>query len=317
MRSGEFATLARLAQQFESAPSFLRVGIGDDAAVLDPPPGMQLVWTVDEQLEGTHFRRAWLGGEDIGWRALMAAASDVAAMGAMPWCALAAWTLSGELDDADVDALTRGTQRAARSLNAPIVGGNLSRGGALSLTTTVLGACSHPIKRSGALPGDGIYVAGTLGLAAAGLAALERGAVESQDPTVDHVIAAWKRPSALVEDGLRMALVAHAAIDVSDGLAQDLGHVAAASGVRAVLDEMALTEHAHGIGLVVATTALRLDPLELILHGGEDYALVVASPEPIPGFWRVGSFEEGTGVVLRGVAGDERSVAARGFDHFR
>jgi len=317
VRSGEFATLARLARQFNSAPAFLRVGIGDDAAVLEPPPGKQVVWTVDDQVEGTHFERGWLASEDIGWRALMAAASDVAAMGASPWCALSAWTLSGDVEDEDVDALTRGTQRAARALNAPVVGGNLTRGPTLSLTTTVLGTCERAIKRDGARAGDGIYVAGTLGIAGAGLLALERGAVESQDPNLDHVIAGWKRPSALVEDGLRMAPVAHAAIDVSDGFAQDLGHILNASKVGAVVEESTLVEHAHATGLVVATTALRVDPIELVLHGGEDYALVVVSPEPIMGFWRAGTIVEGSGLVVRGPNGEERPVTSRGFDHFR
>ncbi len=115
------------------------LGIGDDAAVLHPPVGRDLVWTVDAQIEAQHFRRAWMSFEDIGWRSLVAAASDLAAMGAEPWCALASLGLPDGVGDDAFDALSRGQAEAALAVGAPIVGGNLSRAGELSVTTTLLG----------------------------------------------------------------------------------------------------------------------------------------------------------------------------------
>ena len=108
------------------------------------------MWTVDAQVEGTHFRRDLCSWEDVGWRSFMAAASDVAAMGGAPWCALSSLVLAPEVDDADLDALARGQRAAADAAGAPIVGGNLSRGATSSVTTTVLGTSHRAITRSGA-----------------------------------------------------------------------------------------------------------------------------------------------------------------------
>lgn len=283
-------------------------GIGDDAAVLGPPGG-KLVWTIDQQVEGVHFRRGWLPWRDVGWRSFMAAASDVAAMGAVPWCALSALVLPDDVDDAVLGEIVRGQGEASRAAGAPIVGGNLARGPSLSIATTLLGTCGDAVERSGARAGDGLWLAGRAGLAAAGWRALERGVF---DDRVSSAIAAWRTPVALLAEGRAMATVAHAAIDVSDGLARDCGHVADASGVCLVLEEAALLSDGLLLG---AAAALRIDPLDLALHGGEDYALVVASERPIEGFRRIGSVREGRGLVLRGAAG-ERALQPDGFDHW-
>lgn len=312
MRSGEFATIGRLKERFANVGGPLRgvlLGIGDDAAVLAAPAGGQVVWTVDQQVEGTHFRRNLVGWEDLGWRSFSAAASDLAAMGATPWCALTALSISADVDDADLDALAVGQQSAAERIGAPIVGGNVTRSGLFVVTTTLLGTCERAIERGGARAGDGVWVSGALGLAAAGFIALERAVLDSR---VDRATNAWLRPQARVTEGLAMASVAHAAIDVSDGFAQDLAHLCAASGVRAVLDEAALRAHAAATGLDEAAAALETDPLELLLRGGEDYALVVASPVAIQGFVQLGRLVEGQGIAI-----GEREIDARGYDHLR
>src|SRR5580698_2435153 len=146
----------------------VRTGIGDDAAVLDSPGG-RISWTLDEQVEGVHFRRDLLAWRDVGWRSFMAAASDVAAMGAVAWCALAALVLPDDVDDAALAEIVRGQREAAEEAGAPVVGGNLARGPALSIATTLLGTCERAIERGGARPGDGVWLAGRVGLAAAGL----------------------------------------------------------------------------------------------------------------------------------------------------
>jgi thiamine-monophosphate kinase len=225
--------------------------------------------------------------------------------------------LPDDVDDAALEAIARGQREASEEAGAPVVGGNLARGPALSIATTVLGRVlgrvlargARAVQRRGARPGDGLWLAGPVGLAAAGLQALMQG--REGEAALAEAVAAWRTPRARLVEGLAMAGVAGAAIDVSDGLARDAGHVAEASGVRVVLDEEALRD----APLVAAAAALGVDPLDLALHGGEDYALVAASVAPIQGFRRVGEIQAGDGVVLRG-AGGERRIEPRGYDHF-
>ncbi len=289
-------------------------GIGDDAAVL-LPPRLPLVWTVDAAVEGVHFRRDLLGLHDLGYRATMAAASDLAAMGAAPLGLLAALVLPPWVSDADLEALAAGQREAAAELGTAVVGGNLARGAELSITTTALGEAARPLTRAGALPGDAIWMAGPVGLAAAGLEALARGG--DPPPETAPAVAAWRRPMARIAEGLRAGGLAHAAIDVSDGLARDAGHLARAGGVRLVLD----AAHLAGDDLRAAAAALGRDPMALALHGGEDYALVVALPPGVvlPGFARVGVVEprdHGPAVALRREDGAVVPIDERGFDHF-
>jgi thiamine-monophosphate kinase len=316
-RAGEFERIARLAALFASAPDpSIARGIGDDAAVLVPRAGERLVWTVDAQVEGVHFRPDLASWNDVGWRSFMAAASDVAAMGASPWCALSALVLDDRIDEEALDALARGQAAAAREVGAPLVGGNLARGGETSITTTLLGICVRPLERI-ARAGDGVWVAGALGLAAAGLLALEQ-KLDEADPDVARAVLAWRRPRARIGDGRRMAAAARGAVDVSDGLAQDVGHVARASGLRCVLEEGPLSAYLAP-SLLALAPRLGVSALDLALHGGEDYALVAASDRPIEGFARIGRFEEAENeraVALEGAEGSVRAVEARGFDHF-
>ncbi len=289
----------------------IETGIGDDAAVLEAPRGhARIVWTIDEQVEGTHFRRDLASWHDIGWRSFMAAASDVAAMGAAPWCALSALVLPPSVDDAKLEQIVLGQRDAAAALGAPIVGGNLARGTTLSIATTLLASCDHAVTRAGAQPGDAVWMAGSVGMAAAGLRALQEG--RALEPKLRSAIASWRTPRALIELGRGMSAVAHAAIDVSDGLAGDAGQMAAASGVRIVLDGSALGSDSD---LITAAEALGLSPLDLALYGGEDYALVIASCEPVAGFRRIGEVTTGSGLGLRD-SGGERAIEPRGFDHF-
>jgi thiamine-monophosphate kinase len=329
----------------------VRVGIGDDAAVIAADAGAgagagagaragggararELVWTVDAQVDGTHFRRAWLSWRDVGWRSFMAAASDLAAMGAEPVAALSSLVLAPDVDDAALEELARGQREAADAIGLPIAGGNLARGTETSITTTALGRAERAVLRSGARPGEALWLAGPVGLAAAGLAALEARAAEGlRDARVEPGLRAWRRPIARIADGRAMAAsAATAAVDVSDGLARDVAHLASASGVRAALDAAALLAHA-GAELAAAAAAVGRAPLDLALHGGEDYALVAASPSAIPGFTRIGTLEArgaegaegaeddrgaaGASLVLVMGDGARRALDPRGFDHFR
>lgn len=312
--TAEFDRIARLRQIF-GAPPPPALGIGDDAAVL--PGDGAVVATVDVSVEGVHFRRDLGDLDDLAARAVEAAMSDVAAMGAVLDARgglLLAWTLPPTLSDEDFDALARGAQRAAARAGTHIVGGNLSSAPVLTLTTTVLArAGDRTLRRDGARPGDAIAVTGTPGAAALGLRALMRGA---HAPCDAWCVDAWRRPHARLDEGRDIARLAHAAIDLSDGLAQDAGHVATASGCALVFDASTLTPAA----LVDAAMRLGLDAMSLCLYGGEDYELLATGPrEAFDARWRViGSVRSGAGVWLRGGDGAERAVdATRGWDHFR
>ncbi|MGH7435573.1 MAG: thiamine-phosphate kinase [Polyangiaceae bacterium] len=316
----ELARIAMLAKILRSVGKAegVETGIGDDAAVLAVPAGgaageggAKLVWTIDEQVEGTHFRRELLSWRDVGWRSFMAAVSDVAAMGGEPWCALSALALPADVDDAAVAALVKGQAEAAEEASAPVVGGNLARGTVVSITTTVLGKAARPVLRSGAKAGDGLWLAGSVGLAAAGFRALTQG--KGGDARLAAAVASWRLPRALVAQGRAMARTAHAAIDVSDGLARDVGHMAEASGVRIVIDEALLLGDE---AIRAAAEALGDEPLGLALHGGEDYALAVTNEGALEGFRCIGEVREGRGLMLRGAMG-EREIEPEGFDHFR
>ena len=314
--ASEWDRIARLRAAF-AAPSLpgLIVGIGDDAAVL--APGVEpLVWTVDVAVDGVHFRRDLLSLVDLGYRATMAAASDLAAMGASPRGLLAALVLPPDVSDDDLDQLSAGQRAAADALGTAIVGGNLARGGELSITTTALGAAPRPLTRAGALPGDALWAAGSIGLAAAGLALLLAGRAPAS-AAAHAAVARWRRPEAKIAAGIAARGWAHAAIDVSDGLAQDVRHLVSAGGVDAELDADAIVS----AELRAAAAEVGDDPLDLALHGGEDYALVVAAPEGagLPGFTRIGSIPKAAGagtVRLRRAGAAIVTIAPRGFDHF-
>lgn len=291
------------------------VGIGDDAAVITP--GKEpLVWTVDAQVEGIHFRRDLVSMADLGYRATMAASSDLAAMGASPLGILAGLVLPEYVTDEDLRAIAEGQHEAAKEVGTQIIGGNLARGREISITTTVLGETPRPLGRSGAKPGEVVAIAGPLGLSAAGLVLIDRGRAEEAGAA--PAVRAYRRPVARIAAGLAAREVASAAIDVSDGLARDVGHVARASGVLVVLDPAALatTELAHAAALIGA------DPVALALHGGEDYAVVVTVPEDAvpPGFKQIGKVvpAEGntSGVALERENGARIPLEERGYDHF-
>lgn len=309
-RSTEHERIALLKELFASElERDVTVSIGDDAAVL-PPGGASLVWSIDAAVEGTHFRRDLMTLADAGFRATMAALSDLAAMGAEPAGVLSSLVLPADLADEDLLELASGQRQAADACRTALIGGNLARGDVISITTTVLGRAKRPLTRSGARPGDGIWVSGDLGWAAAGLASLLAGG--DQPP---RAVAAFRRPEARISAGLVAAAQgATAAVDVSDGLVADISHLAVASGVRAVLDEAALADDA----LDTLAAGLGRSGLRFVLAGGEDYALVVTTrAASLPGFRHIGACEGGSpGVALRSRAGTVEDLVEDGFDHF-
>lgn len=292
----------------------ISLGIGDDCAVLEAGAG-KLVWTVDAQIDGVHFRRDWLSLEDIGYRSFSAAASDVLAMGARPVSALSSLTLDPSFDDAALLALARGQAEAAEEAGAPIVGGNLSRSSSFSITTTVLGTLerargeqARAVTRHGAKPGEIVMVSGPLGLAKLGLGAFVGGL--SEDARLGACVRAFRRPKLRYDLSLDGA---SAAMDVSDGLARDLFRLARASGVRVNLVGEALLAASGDSrdALCEAAEVLGEDPVRAAFEGGEDYVLLACAAALLPGFFPIGEVLAGEGVVLDGVP-----CAPGGHDHF-
>ena len=229
------------------------------------------MWTVDACVEGVHFRREWASLRDIGWRSFMAAASDLAAMGASPRGALSALVLPETFTDAELDELRRvANRRSVRDRNVGHRRQPFERRRAVDHHEHAGRSCPASSSQW-RQAGDTVAVAGKLGLAAAGLEALRRGVSAAG---VAAAIDAWKRPRALIADGLAGGAKATAGIDLSDGLALDVSRVATESGVSIILDAARILV-AGGPELAEAAKALSLEPLDLALYGGEDYALVM------------------------------------------
>ncbi|MEI9938547.1 MAG: thiamine-phosphate kinase [Pseudomonadota bacterium] len=308
----EFAAISQLEALFRQPSSKLELGIGDDAAVLKSAG--RWVWTVDTAVEHVHFERAWLSLADLGFRSFQAAASDVSAMGGAPFAALSSVIFPRNFAATELTQLARGQRAAARALGCAIVGGNLARGVELSVTTTVVGSVQRPLLRSGARVGDELWLCGDLGLAAAGLRLLQAGTLHGTSGPERRALSAFRRPQAQLAAGLELVRGAHAAIDISDGLAGDALHVAEASGVELQIDLVALAATLSPALLALAPR-LGIPALELALYGGEDYALLAAGPERARprSASVIGSVGKGGGVWL--LEGRRRRRAGRGFEH--
>lgn len=278
---GEFELIARLAARLGTG-SGVAVGIGDDTAVLEPTPGYQLLATCDGQVEGVHFLREGTPPDALGHRALASNLSDVAAMGGRPRWALVALSLPPELPVEWVEAMYEGMAALARRHDVAVVGGNVARTtGGTVVDVTVLGEVepARRLTRAGARPGNEILVTGHPGESAAGLELILRPELRGRvaEATAAHLLDAHWRPAPRVEAGQAIAAIgrATAGIDVSDGIAGDLGHLLAASGVGATLDADALP---IGAELRELASALGRHPAELVLHGGEAYELLFTCP---------------------------------------
>jgi thiamine-monophosphate kinase len=312
---GEFDLIRRFLAGSPDPPAGVTLGPGDDAAVLD---GGWVVST-DLSVEDVHFRRSWLTAREIGYRAAAAALSDLAAMAAEPVGVLASLAVPGA-GGVDAFEVNSGVRAAVEALRAAVIGGDLSRSpGPIVVNVTVLGRTQRPALRAGARIGDEIWVTGTLGAAASAVRIWEAGG----DPPAD-LRAAFTRPSPRVREALRLAEsgVLRALIDLSDGLAGDAGHLAAAAGIRAVLLERELPVSAAAraaLGDAAAYAAA--------LHGGEDYELCFATaPGALDGsalaahlgvpLTRVGRMEAGSGVWIEGMDGRVGPIERGGFSHF-
>jgi thiamine-monophosphate kinase len=293
---GEVALIAAVTARFSSGDAVL-LGPGDDAAVL-AAPDRRVVASTDVLVEGRHFRRDWSSATDVGVRAAAANLSDIAAMGAVSTALLVGLAVPPDLDSQWVLDLADGLAEEAQRAGAVVAGGDLVRGEHVTVAVTALGDLQgrDPVTRAGARPGDLVAVAGRLGWAAAGFAVLSRG---FRSPRV--LVDAHRRPAPPYDEGPRAAdLGATAMVDVSDGLVSDLAHLAAASGVCVRLDRDAFFVPPE---LTDTARALNADPVQWLLAGGDDHALVATFPADVelPMAWSVvGRVAAGEGVLVDG-----------------
>jgi len=331
---GELALIEAIRRQAgrgSAASRAVRLGIGDDCAILRPRLGYEICVTTDFTLEGRHFRRAWHPPESVGHRCLARGLSDLAAMGAEPMAVFLSLAVPARLPARWVERFLHGFLSLARRHKVTLAGGDTAESPAVArahdglIAADIVAVGQTPrgsaLLRSGARPGDRIYVTGTLGGAAAELAALEKSprkfaSLTHAAPGHPHLY-----PEPRIAVGRRLRGFATAAIDVSDGLSTDLTHLCEASGVAASIDQAALP--------VDPLAQQGVDPIRLALDGGEDYELLFTAPSgtrvprriagvPVCGIGVIRSRTRGSArITLR--AGDDKEVAliAAGWEHFR
>lgn len=323
MPLGEFGLIGRYFQRaaLEQAGGHAKValGIGDDAALLTPTPGCQWVISTDSLVQGVHFPEHY-SPQDLGYRALAVAVSDLAAMAATPVGFTLALTLPA-VDEHWLQAFSTGLAACATDHRISLIGGDTTRG-PLNIGVSVFGEApqGQALRRAGAKPGDLLCVGGPLGDGAGGLAVvLEQGLPDNlAAPAREYLAARFWRPRAQCELGVALAGIASAGLDVSDGLLQDAGHLAGASGVAL---------HIHGADLP-CSAALRAWPAaqqrEWMLRGGDDYVLLFTLPPEhaaLVAQWAgqgwpvrvIGEAAAGSGVWLDGQA----TGGAGGYQHFK
>ncbi len=325
---GEFGLVGLFGRAAQARHPATRVGIGDDCAVLDLGGPARVLLTTDLLLERVHFEAAWLSAEDLGHKAMAVNLSDVAAMGGEAVAALLALGLPPGYEVAWVEGFRDGLCACARPYGVELVGGDTVSapvGAVVCLSVLGRAPAGEVVLRSGGLPGDRVLVAGTLGDSAAGLHLLRGHGAGLAAEHRAALLRAHRRPEPQLALGRELAgrRLVHAMIDVSDGLLADLGHIARASGLGAVVDDAALPWAA-----LHAACADRTAVRDALLAGGDDYELLFCAPREaedalialsarlaLP-LTRIGAMQAGEGVRLVDATGAELPVGRRGYDHF-
>jgi thiamine-monophosphate kinase len=321
----ESALIDRIRERLPPPADWLLVGIGDDAAVVEPERNRVEVLSVDAIVEGVHFDRTFVPPDAVGYRALAVNLSDLAAMGASPRLALLSFALPSSLAVADYDAIVAGLCRLAAEHRLEVVGGNLTRSpGPIVIDITVVGTVKRrqALRRDGARPGDEIFVSGAMGAAGAGL-----GMLREKVPTGQTCVERYLYPAPRVRLGMQLGRnrAASAAIDLSDGLGDGVHRLAEASKVGAVIESEALPiEPAARAWFADAG----LDPVVEALTAGDDYELLF-TVRPRTGrrlntskrlggapLTRIGRCTEPGAVLLTAADGARRELPRHGYAHF-
>jgi thiamine-monophosphate kinase len=326
----EWDLIAALSRELGPAPPQVILGIGDDCAALVLNRADYLLWTVDTLVEGVHFDLAYTPLFQLGWKSLTVNLSDIAAMGGEPRQALLSLGWPPARDRRLALEFAAGLAQAAREYGVAVIGGDtVASPGGLIVTVTLTGQvpAAQMLRRSGAKPGDLIFVTGPLGEAAAGLEILRQGlslAPDLQEPLIEAQL--MPRPHLQAGRLLARQGLASALIDISDGVATDLYHICRAGGVGARIDRARVPVSPR---VQAAAPHLGRDPLDLALTGGEDYLLLFTCPPSRAGRLpqsftraglapplRLGHIVSGERVILETPAG-QVDISGRGYDHFR
>jgi thiamine-monophosphate kinase len=303
----------------------LILGVGDDAALFAPKVGWETILTCDWFLEGTHFLRGKHPADAVGWKCLARAVSDIAAMGGRPRCFLLSLALPQTLTGRWLDEFLGGLRRAARKFCCSLAGGDTTRRKEILINVTVAGEVreGQAILRSGAKPGDVIFVSGRLGEAELGLRLLRSGATLAGRKGFVLKKHLYPEPRLSLGQWLAEKRLATALMDLSDGLSSDLPRLCTASGVGAQIEEAKLPL----VSAAATKRTARFDGLQLALDGGDDYELLFTVPRRnvahIPRSFRslpltrIGEITLGRAILLRGKNNREHQLAASGWDSFR
>lgn len=318
---GERELLAVIRRHFAVPRKDILVGIGDDTAVLKPGPGRLLV-TKDLLVEGYDFILSLHDPRLLGRKSLNVNLSDIASMGGRPLYAVLGLALPNELSLDWVVEFFAGLKEAGRAADVVLVGGDLSQARRVAISVTVIGKAGHVVLRSGARPGDHIFVSGTLGDSKQGLLLYKKGRRLGESRTTDFFLKAFLDPRPQIALGCELARrrAASAMIDCSDGLSVDLNNICQASGAGAEIDPLR-------IPLSRALKTLRKDALSLALHGGEDFQLIFtvrpsALPrlEPLRKKFRltdIGRIVPEKGIWTVDARGRRKALEIKGYEHFR
>src|SRR5579862_2790145 len=310
------------------ASRVLRLGIGDDSAILSPGGGSDWVLSCDAFLEGVHFLAKVHPPDSVGYKSLVRAASDLVAMGASPRYLVMTLALPASRIGTWLDGFLAGMARAARYLGMRLIGGDTTKSGSVSISITVLGEVprGRALRRSGARPGDLIYVTGKLGRAQLGLELVRANLARRsglQDVLRQHL---YPRIPMKLGEWLARSQTATAMMDISDGLSTDLARLCSASRVGARIEADQLPCVAVPANLFRASTRPKFSSLQLALHGGDDYGLVFTVPprrtnrlQRAPdssSLTCIGQITSGRKLLVIGDGGSAKPLEARGWDPF-
>ena len=307
----------------------LRLGIGDDAAILASKPNCDWVVSCDAFLEGIHFLARTDPPDSVGYKSLVRATSDLAAMGALPRYFFLTLALPAGCTGKWFNGFLEGMARASRQLKIQTAGGDTTRDSKISISITVVGEIrpGRAITRSGARRGDLIFVTGRLGRAALGLELIQRGF--GRDNRIRELLEPHFYPRIHVELGAWLARhrIASSMMDISDGLSTDLSRLCIASRVGARVNEQSVPTVKLSAAQSRSLKNLNFDPMELALHGGDDYGLLFTVPRKLaarlrraPGFrdiTQIGEIKSGSSILLVNADGRTRRLKPRGWDSFR
>ena len=327
---GEFGFIDSIKSECITSLKGVIKGIGDDCAVFGPYSGCALLFTTDMLVEDIHFLRDTITTYRLGWKAIAVNLSDIAAMGGRPLYCLISLAIPVEMNVELIQDLYKGMKDICERYKVNIVGGDtVASSNKLIINVSLIGDAKEDevIYRSGARPGDKIYLTGNVGDSSAGLKILKN-EISIPGPMGSHFIKAHNEPNPLIETGRIIAAsrLASSMIDLSDGLLSDLGHICKESGVGAVLFRSKIPLSSE---LKLLASRAGFNPLDLALSGGEDYVLLLTVPEaksrdlellfkdkrPSP-LYLIGEIREEEGIRMVNDDGSVEEIVVRGFNHF-